>query len=92
MKRITLLTATVLLTASPALADKCSGMLSMEQGELLLTNPRQEGICTFEKAEQDKVLHNCRLGRHCVIFGKVELCPDSGECVQVTHITKALKY
>src|SRR6266849_1929835 len=78
-------------TAEAKTLDRCSGVLSRAQGDLVLTNPKKEGICIVGRADESRVLHDCALGHRCVIVGVVDLCTDQGECVQVTHVTKARK-
>jgi hypothetical protein len=70
-----------------AQANQCSGVLSRAQGDLILT--QEEAICIVGRADERRVLHDCALGRRCVIVGDVDLCTDQGECVRVTHVTKA---
>jgi hypothetical protein len=88
------LAATAFLFATSARAktlDQCWGVLSRSQGDLVLTRLNDEGLCIVGKADESRVLHNCALGRGCVITGVVDFCKDQGGCVMFTHITEARK-
>jgi hypothetical protein len=68
-------------------ADTCSGKVVKLFGEYMLGDPPNEGICTFRKSDTAAILKICPPGSSCEIFGLVDNCKDSGECVEVTHIT-----
>ena len=70
--------------------DHCDGKLERDAGELLLgPSPGDEGICRIAKTDERRVLQACRLGQRCVVSGRTELCPDAGECVDISNVTKA---
>jgi hypothetical protein len=76
------------LLTSPAYAEQCSGRLTVDRGELILTT-KGEDICVIGKSDESKVLAGCSLGHYCVVTGTVDYCKDSGECVEVTHVIRA---
>jgi hypothetical protein len=75
------------LLASAAHADGCSGILTRSQSDLELTESKQEDVCIIHPSEAAKVMRACRIGQYCTIVGKTKLCKDSGECVEVSHIS-----
>jgi hypothetical protein len=70
--------------AQPKL-DTCSGVLTDFNGELVLRAGR-EGICTFSADDGKKIAAICAKGHVCQVAGLVDLCRDSGECVEVSSI------
>jgi hypothetical protein len=79
------------ITFPPPVKGQCSGMLSWDgDGGLALTNPPAEGMCSIVgKADVSRVLQACVLGRRCVVTGITDECVDTGECVEIRHVTKA---
>ena len=65
--------------------EKCSGWLQRIEGELQLRapGPRAEGECVIAKADEAMVLQTCQIGKPCTVYGKVSLCEDAGECVEI---------
>ena len=46
-----------------------------------------EGICIFSGDDQKKILAVCSEGHQCEVAGLVDYCKESGECVEITHVT-----
>ena len=86
---ISLLLACVPVASAEPVLDRCSGVLHWTNGQLLFGGGRGEGegICVVTSAEVEKVLRNCRVGRHYTVKGKVDYCKDSGECAEIMDIT-----
>ena len=74
--------------ATPAYPDQCSGRLTAEHGELVLTT-ENGGVCIIGKADERKVRARCSIGRSCVVTGAVDLCKDAADCVEITRATHA---
>ncbi|WP_420967077.1 hypothetical protein [Bradyrhizobium sp. B120] len=75
------------------LQSQCSGILHQLKGDLLFGAGRGEGegICVVSKAEIGKVLKKCSVGGRCVVDGSVDICKDSGECVEIKNIVAVRK-
>ena len=73
--------------------SQCFGILHHSKGDLIIGGGRGEGegICIINKAEIEKVLRTCRIGRRCFVKGSVDYCKDSGECVEITKIVAVRK-
>jgi hypothetical protein len=69
--------------------DQCSGILHRGAEGLRMGGGRGEGegICVIRKADELKVLEVCRVGRFCRVRGLIDLCRDSGECVEIHRVT-----
>ena len=64
----------------------CSGKLVRNDGHVLIRDGR-ESICTFRDGDEQEILATCSEGNYCEVTGLIDLCKDSGECVEVTKIT-----
>jgi hypothetical protein len=86
--------AAIVMAATPALADQCSGTLRRVEGDLILAN-KPEGECIIAKADEKRVLRHCLFEKHCAVSGRIQLCSDvgimAGECVFVDHVTAATR-
>jgi hypothetical protein len=68
--------------------NQCSGVLHRDQHRIWLGGGKGEGegICIVSASEESKVLAICSVEKPCTLKGRVELCKDSGECVEITNI------
>ncbi len=67
---------------------KCEGILHLNSGELTFGGGagEGEGVCVINADEQERVLATCSPAKYCKVQGAVELCKDSGECVEISDI------
>jgi hypothetical protein len=70
-------------------AYQCAGILHKDQNGISFGGGKgeDEGICVINKSEEKKVLAICSVGHYCKVRGQVDLCKDSGECVEITNIS-----
>jgi hypothetical protein len=73
-------------TADQSLGS-CNGILKHDDDVFMLWR-HGEGICTIADSDVQRVLKTCHLGQHCIVTGTSRLCPDSGECVEISDVTK----
>jgi hypothetical protein len=67
---------------------KCTGVLHKDKFGIHFGGGRgeDEGICAISKSEESKVLAICHVGSSCEVYGVVDDCKESGECVEITNI------
>jgi hypothetical protein len=82
------LALSISLLAPSAYADQCSGRLTAEHDELVLTT-ENGSVCIIGKADERKVRAKCSIGRSCVVTGAVDLCKDAADYVEITRVTHA---
>jgi hypothetical protein len=71
--------------------EKCTGILHRDRDGIHFGGARGEGICVISKSEERKVLARCSVGHLCIVNGLIDLCKESGECVEVLSVTSARK-
>ena len=67
----------------------CGGILHRDRFGLRFGRGpgEEEFICAIRKSETQRVLALCRVGKYCEVDGLADYCKDSGECIEIGHVT-----
>lgn len=75
---------------APVASNQCIGVLFKLDEDLVIGPAKgDEGICRIKKYDVSNVLRGCTIGQSCMVTGSIDLCEDSGECIEISHVTQA---